>query len=75
MKKKTDWELGYQCTKCNAMFSSPGYPGKVFSGQLSFCPGCGEYTKDNRIIYRWVFDQVWYKPWTWNEYHQEFKEV
>ena len=71
MKKKTDWKIGYRCAKCNAMFDEAG---KVFKDHLTFCPGCGEYTKDDRIIYRWVYDTVWYKPWTWNKYHQEFKE-
>jgi len=73
MKKKTDWHLGYKCTKCNAMF---GQPGKPFKDHISmtFCPGCGEFTKDRRIIYRFIFDSVWYKPWTWGKYHEEFKE-
>lgn len=82
-----DYKWFAVCKKCGGQipvsFDDLGKDGiviVVFPFTWDFlCPGCGTPTLDKESIssnytftpMRKVSDEVWYKPWTWGEYHWE----
>ena len=62
--KAVGWRVGYQCQNCNDIFCEHG----------NFCPTCGEFAKDKKVIVRCFRDYTWWKFWTWNNFSYEVKD-
>ena len=79
MPKYGQWRV-YAQHEC-LYLTGPCYGGDhiVAAMNLSICPRCGEpcdlFNRDTwaRVIRRRVSDWIWWKPWTWGEYHWEYR--
>ena len=67
--KYYNWELRYECPKCN------WHCNDLKNLIIDICPRCGDSKNLNFIptVMRWVDTSVWWKPWTWNKGYWEKK--